>query len=539
MKNIKYLIIAILLFLHFQCTRKDHVSENSLPVLKGTGCDRKLYVNGEPFIMLAGELHNSSASGNLYMEKVWDRLVIVNLNTVLASVTWEMTEPEEGKFDFSNVDQLISQARQHNLKLVFLWFGTWKNACSSYAPAWVRTDTRRFPRSESSSGAKLNHLSCLGMETCNADARAFASLMKHIREVDIKEHTVLAIQVENEAGIRGDSRDRSKLANANFEMKVPGSLMKHLEINMENLLPGFELNIQGDSTKSGNTWEEVFGKDAGLVFMAWNTAAYIDRVAEAGKKEYPLPMYANSWLDTEGSVPGDYPSGGPIAKMIPVWQAAAPHLDFLAPDIYRPDFDVVCGMFKQAGNPLFIPEVIPDPMAPAKAFYAIGQGALCFSPFAIDNRHFFNADDHLARSYRILSDLMPYIKEYQGTARMAGFMGRSGEHRQIRLGDYWLHIDFVGTEDSALPGYGLAIAMPGGEFLVSGARMTVSFVSAMESGGRTEILSAYDMVYNNLAWIKDRRLNGDETGEGSDHNIQLRFTDDEIGVKTATIFYYE
>jgi hypothetical protein len=434
-----------------------------------------------------------------------------------------------GKFDFSGVDNLIRNARQHNLKLVFLWFGTWKNACSSYAPAWVRTDTRRFPRSETSAGAKLNNLTCLGAETCNADSRAFASLMKHIREFDSNEHTVLTIQVENESGIRGDSRDRSELANSAFGKAVPESLMNFLMQNREQLMPELKQAWAGSGFKTKGTWAEIFGKEADLTFMAWNTACYIDKVAAAGKKEYPLPMYANSWLDTEGSVPGDFPSGGPIAKVIPVWKAGAPHLDFLAPDIYRPDFDVVCGLFQRSGNSLFIPEVMPDSVAAAKAFYAIGQGAVCYSPFAIDNQKFYRKNDLLAESYKALSALMPYIEKYQSSGAMA----------ELALGKFRLQVDFTGTENAKLPGYGLVIALSENEYLVAGKGMTVTFLSGPEAPGRTEILSAYDLVYRNRKWIKDRRLNGDETGEGSDHNIQLRFLEDAIGVKTATVFYYE
>ena len=514
-------------------------SENNIPYLSGNGSSAHLMVDGNPFIMLAGELHNSSSSGNIYMDSVWERLAGLHLNTVLASVTWELIEPEEGKFDFSNVDNLVAKARQHNLKLVFLWFGTWKNACSSYSPSWVRKDTKRFVRSESSEGKKLNNISCLSVEACNADAKAFAMLMRHLKEIDGNIHTVLAIQVENEPGIRGDSRDRSQLANVAFTKAVPARLMDFLSHKKENLIPEMKQIWASSGFKTKGTWEEIFGKDADLTFMAWNTASYLDKVASAGKAEYPLPMYANSWLDTNGSVPGDFPSGGPIARMIPVWQAAAPHIDLLAPDIYRSDFDRVCEMFKQMGNALFIPEVMPDSLAAAKAFYAIGQGAICYSPFAIDDIRFFHQEDHLSQSYLMLSTLMPFLQKYQGTGQMAGLIGKRGAKKEILLGNFKLLIDFTGMSNSGLPGYGLIIALSGDEYLVAGRGFTVTFLSVKEAPGRTEILSAYDLIYQNSIWIKDRRLNGDETGEGSDHNIQLRLTEDKLNVRTASVFYYQ
>jgi hypothetical protein len=536
MKYNLYILLILTLMLPFSGSLW---GQSPVPYLSGNGSAKQLMVDGKPFIMLAGELHNSSASGPVYMEPVWERLAGMNLNTVLASVTWEMIEPEEGRFDFSVVDNSITNARQHNLKLVFLWFGTWKNACSSYAPAWVRKDTQRFPRSESPAGAKLNNLTCFGTETCNADSRAFASLMKHIREFEGNEHTVLTIQVENESGIRGDSRDRSEQANNAFGKDVPETLMSFLLRNKDQLMPELKQAWAESGFKTKGTWAEIFGKEADLTFMAWYTACYIDKVAAAGKKEYSLPMYANSWLDTEGSVPGDYPSGGPIAKMVPVWKAGAPHLDLLAPDIYRSDFDVVCGLFQRSGNPLFIPEVMPDSVAAAKAFYAIGQGAICYSPFAIDNQKFFNKNDQLAKSYEVMSALMPYLEKYQTTGTMAGLIGKRGERKELNLGKFRLQVDFTGTENSRLPGYGLVIALADNEYLVAGKGMKVTFISATPAPGRTEILSAYDLVFRNGEWIKDRRLNGDETGEGSDHNIQLRFLEDEIGVKTARVFYYE
>ena len=90
--------------------------------------------------------HNSSSSSLEYMEPIWPRLLDLHLNTVLAPVSWELVEPEEGRFDFALVDGLVEGARRHDLRLVFLWFGNWKNGRSSNAPAWVRSDDERFPR---------------------------------------------------------------------------------------------------------------------------------------------------------------------------------------------------------------------------------------------------------------------------------------------------------------------------------------------------------------------------------------------------------
>jgi hypothetical protein len=540
MKTFTFNNLLLLLFTCFSfIIASAQTSKENIPHLNSINATKQLIVNGKPFIMLAGELHNSSSSSLEYMETAWKRIKSLNLNTVLASVTWEMIEPEEGKFDFSNVDGLITKARENHLKLVFLWFGTWKNACSSYTPAWVRKNTKRFLRSESADGSKLNNISCLSTETCKADANAFSALMKHIKGIDEKINTVLAIQVENEAGIRGDSRDRSIAANEAFNHNVPNELMDYLKKNKEQLIPEMSVIWNNSNFRTEGTWTEIFGNNADLVFMAWNTASYIDKVAAAGKTAYPIPMYANAWLDNKASKPGDYPSGGPIAKMFPIWKAAAPYIDLLAPDIYRPDFANVCTMFQQMNNSLFIPEVEASPYCSANVFYAIGQSAICFSPFGIDNPDWFPEADPIAKSYQVLSRLMPYLTQYQGTGKMVGLVGAKGEKQEIKLGKYKLLVNYIGNQNPELPGYGLAIALADDEFLVAGKGITVTFLSGKEMPKRTEVLAAYEMVYKNNTWVKQRRLNGDETGAGSDHNIQLQLTDDQPSVKTAKVFSYQ
>lgn len=95
----------------------------------------KLIVNGKPFLMLAGELHNSSSSSARYMAEVFPAMKEQAINTLLAVVSWEQIEPTEGEFDFSELDRVILDARKHDIHLVLLWFGTYKNALSTYVPS--------------------------------------------------------------------------------------------------------------------------------------------------------------------------------------------------------------------------------------------------------------------------------------------------------------------------------------------------------------------------------------------------------------------
>ena len=123
-----------------------HAQDSARPHLEKRGAATQLVVDGKPFLMLAGELHNSCSSSLEYMKPEWPKLAAIPLNTVLTPLSWELVEPTEGKYDFALVDGLLAQAREQHLHIVFLWLASWKNGMSSYDPVWVKQDTKRFPR---------------------------------------------------------------------------------------------------------------------------------------------------------------------------------------------------------------------------------------------------------------------------------------------------------------------------------------------------------------------------------------------------------
>ncbi|WP_220399080.1 beta-galactosidase [Granulicella sp. WH15] len=333
-------------------------TRDARPHLERRGSATQLIVEGKPFLVLGGELHNSSSSSIEYMKPVWPRLADMHMNTVLLPVAWETIEPEEGRFDFKSMDGLLEGARANHLKLVLLWFGAWKNTYSSYAPAWVKSNTERFPRVQTSDGRGTERLSPFSTTVRDADARAFAGLMRHLRDVDGGTHTVLMVQVENEVGVIPESRDHSSAANAAFAAAVPTALTSFLQAHRTTLNPEFRAAWEAAGSRSTGTWQEVFGK-ASLtddLFMAWHYATYIEHVAAAGKAEYPLPMFANAALIRPNYEPGQYNSGGPLPHSMDVWRAGAPSVDFISPDIYFNEFAQWAGRYTRADNPLFIPE---------------------------------------------------------------------------------------------------------------------------------------------------------------------------------------
>lgn len=288
-------------------------------MLEKRGDATQLIVDGKPFLALAGELTNTAASSPEHMAQTWPHLKKVGLNTVLVPIAWAWIEPREGQFDFTFVDNAIRGARANNMHIAWLWFASWKNGLTNFAPAWVMSDQDRFPRAQLAGGRTVEVLSTLSENNRNADARAFAAFMRHIKQMDVCRTTTIMVQLENEVGLLGDSRDRSPLADEAFAKPVPEELIDYLQSHKESLLPETRQLWEEAGARTSGTWEQVFGTSPGKadeVFMAWNCARYIGKVADAGKAQYPVPMFVNAWIvQPEDKAPSDYPSGGPQAHM--------------------------------------------------------------------------------------------------------------------------------------------------------------------------------------------------------------------------------
>lgn len=514
----KFLLPAIISILFSGSVQGQHM----LHLLRADG-NCRLMVDGRPFIITGGELGNSTASSLTYLNRYWQRLEDMKLNTVIAPVYWELFEPEEGRFDYTQIDGLIQGARAHKLKLVLLWFGTWKNSMSCYVPGWMKTDQRRFPRTRNSAGVSAEIITPFSQNALAADKAAFVKLLTHLRQVDNVQHTVLMIQVENEIGMLPEARDHSAYADSAFKQPVPKELINYLVNHKNSLLPETLNKWAANGYKTNGSWSEVFGNDiyTDEWFTAWYFGRYVNEIAEAGKKIYPLPMYLNAALNGPGKKPGEYPAGGPLPHLYDVWKAAAPAIDMLSPDFYNPDFKHWSDLYTRSGNVLFIPEHRFEEGVAAKALYAIGHyHAIGFSPFAIEGRNVAD-DESLDKAYQIIHEMTPLITAAPADRVEGVLLGKEDDTVKLKLGDYLLTIAHAYTlpwaakdKNVKWPLTGaIIIATAGNEFYVGGTGVVITFkplVPGMQAG----ILKDEEGAIINGKWQSGRRLNGDEDHQG-------------------------
>ena len=330
-------------------------------------------VNEQPFFVLGGQTHNSSGYAPELLERAFQALGHMHANTLEVPVYWEQIEPQEGVFSFDHLCQVIELARQKQMHLLLLWFGTWKNGAMTYAPGWVKANPGRFPRVTNRQGEDVWVLSSHAQANWQADCSALCALLAFLKRVDEQQQTVIGIQVENEPGILGAARDYSPAAEAEFQAPVPPAAAR-----------------AAGKTTGGENWPAVFGPQAAMYFSAWSVATYIDRLAQAGKQVYALPMVVNVWLEDGGwHVPGEsYPSGGAVSSVVGFWKAAAPQIDLISPDIYIDHpvaYRQVCDAYAVPGNPLFVPESGQSLANAINLFYAAARGCVGYAVFGIED----------------------------------------------------------------------------------------------------------------------------------------------------------
>lgn len=537
------------------------------------GSATQLYVDGKPFVILGGELGNSSASSPADIARIFPKLQRMNLNTVLVPVYWDMVEPVEGDFDFSLIDTTLEEARRCGLKVVFLWFGAWKNSMSCYAPSWFKSDYKKYPRAYTSEGKPLEIASAFSENVYQADSRAFKAWLSHLADVD-KDGTVLMVQIENEIGMLEDARDYSAAAQREYDKGVPSQLIAFLEKNKKSLHPQLLERWRDNGMKRAGSWREVFGDDiySDEYFMAWNYAAYVERLAREARDILGRPLYVNAAMNSRGRKPGEYPSAGPLAHLKDIWHAAAPTVDILSPDLYDKGFTDWVAQYHTSDNPLFIPEIRRFDGNAAQAYYIIGEhDAIGISPFSIENGS-DSPQSTPVRGYAALRDLMPLLVKYQGKGVMNGFYFDNDSTERILRHDglkitanhyFTLPWDPRATDGSEwMPVGGVIIRLAPDEYIIAGTGIVVKFENETESsvkrnlgedgflnagsdrnaapswgGGMRAGLASVDEVAVNpdgtLQFV--RRYNGDETHQGR----HVRIGVDDFQVLHVKLYQYK
>ena len=452
----------------------------------------QLIVNNQPFLVLGGELGNSSAACNEDIERIFPKLQRMGLNTVLVPAYWDLIEPQEGTFDFSLTDKVLDEARKNELKVVFLWFGAWKNSMSCYAPLWFKENYKKYPRAYTRSGKPLEIASAFSHNVLEADNRAFSRWMQHIAQVDKAHGTVIMIQIENEIGMLEDARDYSAAANRAFEADVPTEFINYLKQNKKRLHPQMLAKWEKQGCLTQGNWQTIFGNDlyTDEIFMAYHYAKYVEHLAQTARSIYNVPLFVNAAMNSRGRKPGEYPSAGPLAHLIDVWHCGAPSIDFLSPDLYDDGFTNWVAQYHLHNNPLFIPEIRLTENDGVRAFYVFGEHeAIGISPFSIEDGS-DAPSSALVMAYNKLNEMMPLITKYQGKGVMKGlWFDQNNQERIIVDGDltltcrhnFTLPWDARATDGSTWPeGGGIIIKMAKNEYIVAGNGIVVEFAKTSE-----------------------------------------------------------
>lgn len=485
-------------------------AQNPIPELKKLDNGRHtLFVDGEPFFVLGGQCGNSS-NWPSQLPEVWKTMNEMHANTLEIPVYWEVVEPEQGKYDFSSVQLLLDQARQQDMRLVLLWFATWKNGSNHYMPQWMKLQSERFFNVVGKTGKQIDSPSAHCTEAMELDKKAFVEFMKYLKKHDTQ-HTVIMVQVQNEPGTWDSVRDYSKSLDKVFNSPVPEALLK----------PSVMKELETKAKKG--TWPEVFGDRADEYFNAWHIARYIEEVAAAGKAVNPLPLYVNVALrEPFGNPPAtNYESGGATDNVIAIYKAAAPHIDFVAPDIYLngdAKYMKVLELYNRPDNALMVPETRDNP----KYLYEVVANGIGFSPFGVDGK----THEPLAAEYKLLKPVSRQLAQWQSEGRIYTSIQKEGQKADTALVDMgnWaakliygqVSRNITTTAENTPEGHAMLIKLAEGEFYAMGTNVRFTFEPQGKDKGKAwHYLVVEEGCFNEKGeWHASRILNGDETDWG-------------------------
>lgn len=548
-------------------------SENARITAEG-GVSR-LMVDNKPMLIIGGELGNSSATCDEDVESIFPRLKRMGLNTALVPAYWELIEPTEGIFDFSTTEKVIEEANKNDLKVVFLWFGAWKNSMSCYAPSWFKEDTKRFPRARTKNGKPLEIASAFSEEVFRADSTAFSKWLEHMCAYD-KGNTMIMLQIENEIGMLEDARDYSEAAQKEYHKGVTEKLIDYLNKNKKSLHGSLMEKWSNNGMKGKGSWAEVFGDDifTDEYFMAWNYARYVERLAKRAREITDIPLYVNAAMNSRGRKPGEYPSAGPLIHLKDIWHAAAPSLSFLSPDLYDNGFTDWVASYSTPDNILFIPEIKRGDGNAVQALYVFGEhDAIGLSPFSIENGS-DSSDSPNVKGNRLIRALMPLLIANQGKGNMNGLYFDSDSTKRILTNkdlkitaEHYFTLPWdphAADKANWKETGGVIIRLTDNEYIIAGTGIVVKFEHKSESaataklgedgfsekGGQQSTATGWDSsrqkriglshvaevrVNPDGSFTPVRHLNGDETHQGR----HVRIPVDDYKILHVKLYEYQ
>jgi hypothetical protein len=424
--------------------------------------------------------------------------------------------------------------------LILLWFATWKNGSNHYMPQWMKLDPERYPNMTGRDGKYVDSPSPHSEVTLEADRKAFTEFMRHLKEVD-PQHTVIMVQVENEPGTWGAVRDYCSTTQKIFESPVPAEVLAAMQ----------------KPAQANANWSEVFGKDADEFFHVWHVARFIGQVAAAGKAVYPLPLYVNGSVrdPIDPGWPPTYQVGGPNDNAFELWKAAAPAIDFVAPDIYVRDTEryiKLLDFYSRPDNALFVPETMGQGAVTRFFYAALGRGAIGYAPFGMDYTRSFTSRsgapltaeeffEPTAVNFRLFRPMAREVARlnFEGKLQTAvqeekqpnpaelaaapPSQGASGPPTRVLHFDGWDAAISFGTfargglvPQPAEPyGRALVAQLAENQFLVTGLYTRIAFHPTGQSVGRPwQYLAVEEGQYEDGVFKPQRTLNGDQTDWG-------------------------
>ena len=524
-------LVAVLAGCSVAVTLPAQVKERPIPQVVKKDGRYGFMVDGAPYLMLGAQAHNSSGWPGM-LPKVWPAIESLHANTLEIPIYWEQFEPKPGQFDYTVIDTIVTQAREHHVRLDLLWFGTWKNGSQHYMPQWMKSDPARYFHLIDKNGRPADSPSPFSTASQELDIRAFTAFMRHLKAFD-PQRTVIIVQVENESGTWGSVRDYSPAAQKLFDGPVPPDVLKAM----------------GKQGGASATWQEAFGPEAEVNFHAWAVATYVGKVAAAGKAVYSLPLYANAALrdPIKPGAPGSYEAGGPTDNVIPIWKAAAPAIDIVSPDIYMNDpvaYLKVLELYHRDDNALFVPETSSSASVARFFFDALGLQAIGFSPFGLDysNRPSAPAPapaatpagapaaapapmdqfEPTAANYRLIAPMMREIARLNFEGKLRAVAEETDKPTNtLAFGTWNATVSYGGGRGNRAPAAGnreptgraLVAQLADNQFLVAGYSCRVDFRPAA-ADKRRQFMRVDEGTYENGVFKFIRILNGDETDNG-------------------------